>query len=91
WQLGVAGMTYVWTGYAASAAARSVALHEGQAATSAAAKDRMPAGMRAGLSVVVDPTDPSHVSVTSRVPLVAPGFLSTAWEVRIDRQVVGEP
>lgn len=91
WQLGLAGMTYVWTGYAASAAARSVALHEGQAETSAAAEDRMPAGMRAGLSVVVDPTDPSHVSVTSRVPLVAPGFLSTAWEVRIDRQVVGEP
>jgi len=91
WQLGVAGMTYVWTGYAASAAARSVALHEGQAETRAAAEDRMPAGMRAGLSVVVDPTDPSHVSVTSRVPLVAPGFLSTAWEVRIDRQVVGEP
>ncbi|QTE29951.1 AAA family ATPase [Pengzhenrongella sicca] len=91
WQLGVAGMTFVWTGYAASAAARSVALNETSAEVTAAARERMPSGMRSDFTVWVDPADESRVTVTSHVPLVAPGILSTPWTVEIDRFVVVEP
>ncbi|MCL3859941.1 AAA family ATPase [Actinotalea sp. K2] len=91
WQLGVAGMTYVWTGHAASAAARSVSLQETLPETRAAAAERMPSGMRSAMSVETSPVDASWVSVRTNVPLVAPGVFSTPWQVRIDRRVVIEP
>ncbi|WP_066582404.1 AAA family ATPase [Cellulomonas timonensis] len=91
WQLGVTGMTYVWTGHAASAAARSVALHADDATVRQAAQDVFPAGMRARLDVGVGGPDRSSVSVAAQVPLMMPGVFSTPWDVRVDRQVVSEP
>lgn len=89
WQLGVVGMTYMWTGYAASAAARAAAVHETPLEVREAARDRVPAGLRSSLQVTTGPG--SRVSVQSKVPLVAPGVLDLPWTVQIDRQVVREP
>ncbi|MGW6129357.1 AAA family ATPase [Cellulomonas sp. NPDC055163] len=91
WQLGVAGVTYVWTGHAAAAAARSVSLGETTAQVRDAAEDRFPSGMRDGLRVNLDPSDAGGVSVVSRVPLMMPGVFSSPWDVRVDRSVVREP
>jgi len=91
WQLAVTGMTYVWTGHAASAAARSVALHADHTTVRQAAQDVFPAGMREQLDVGVGGPGGSSVSVAARVPLMMPGVFSTPWDVRVDRQVVSEP
>jgi pilus assembly protein CpaE len=91
WQLGIVGVTYVWTGHAASAAARAVSLGEPASQVRDAAQDRFPTGMRDGLRVNLDPGVTGGVSVVSRVPLMMPGVLSSPWDVRVDRSVVMEP
>lgn len=94
WQLGVAGMTYVWTGYAASDAARVAAIDPTRPdEVRQAAEDRFPDGMRDQLTVAVGSADPGSttVSVKARVPLMVPGVFATPWDVTVDRQVVSEP
>jgi pilus assembly protein CpaE len=90
WQLGWAGMTAVWTGYAAQQAARSVALHEADWQVRDAARDVFPSGMRSGVSVRFDAGRPDLVEVEARVPLVAPGVSDLPWSVTIQREVVRE-
>jgi pilus assembly protein CpaE len=91
WQLGIVGVTYVWTGHAAAAAARSLSLGESASDVRDAAEDRFPPGMRDGLRVSLDPADAGGVSVVSQVPLMMPGVVSSPWDVRVDRSVVREP
>lgn len=90
WQLGWAGLTTVWTGYAAQQAARSVALEEPAWQTRDVVLDTFPSGMRSGVSVRFDAARPAAVEVQARVPLVAPGVLDTPWLVTIEREVVRE-
>jgi len=89
-QLVVAGLTFVWTGYAASAAADATALRESPTTVLDAARDRVPDTMRGTVRVESDVTT-GRVAVTANVPLLAPGLRSTPWEMTIDRQVVVEP
>lgn len=90
WQLGWAGLTAVWTGYAAQQAARSVALHEPQWQGRDAARDVFPSGMQSGVDVRFDAARPDLVEVEARVPLVAPGVTDLPWSVTIQREVVRE-
>ena len=91
WQLGLTGLTYVWTGYGAAAAARSVALGSSPADVRAAALDAFPAGMRSHVDVDVASPRASSVDVSVRIPVVMPGALNTPWTATISRDVVMEP
>ncbi|KQY24358.1 hypothetical protein ASD16_02085 [Cellulomonas sp. Root485] len=91
WQLGLTGLTYVWTGYGAAAAARSVALGASPADVRAATLDAFPAGMRSTVDVDVATPRPSSVDVSVRIPVVMPGVLNTPWTATISRDVVREP
>lgn len=85
WQLGLVGMSMVWSGMAASAAARaaSVGLPAGPAA-----RDAVPDRVAAGLDVA---TGGSSVTVRLAVPLVVPGVAELPGQVTTRRQVVREP
>lgn len=89
-QLAVAVLTVMWTGYAASAAARAVSLHEPPSQVLEAARERMPAGMRHTVRVSEGPVQ-GRVEVTTNIPVLAPGLMSSPWDLTIDRQVVVEP
>lgn len=89
-QLAVTVLTVMWTGYAASAAARAVSLHEPHSHVVEAARDRMPVGMRHTVKVSEGPLS-GRVEVTTNVPVLAPGLMSSPWEITIDRRVVVEP
>ncbi|MGN8246583.1 AAA family ATPase [Cellulomonas soli] len=91
WQLALTGVTFVWTGYAASSAAREVALGRPFVEVDTAATDRFPDAMHDSVEVVVGTPEPSSVQVTAHVPLVLPGVLSTPWDVVVEREVVREP
>jgi pilus assembly protein CpaE len=91
WQLGLTGLTYVWTGYGASAAARSVSLGSNASDVRAAALDAFPASMRSQVDVDVAYPLPSSVDVSVRIPVVMPGVLNTPWTASISREVVMEP
>jgi pilus assembly protein CpaE len=91
WQLALTGVTYVWTGYAASSAARQVALGRSFTEVDSAATDRFPDAMEDQVEVVVGTPSPSSVRVTAHVPLVMPGVLRTPWDVVVEREVVREP
>jgi len=91
WQLSLTGLTYVWAGHAATAAARSVALGETHERTVDAARDRMPGQMRDQTVVRVGYPTPSDVRVSVRVPAVMPGVVSTPFTFDVDRTVVREP
>ncbi|NUU18150.1 AAA family ATPase [Cellulomonas humilata] len=91
WQLGMTGLTYVWTGYGASAAARSVALGDSPSEVRTAAQDAFPAGMRSDVTVDVASPLPSSVDVSVRIPVMMPGILDTPWTAEVHREVVKEP
>ncbi len=91
WQLGLTGLTYVWTGYAAQSAARSVALGETYPDVRDAALGRLPSAMRSEATIDVASPRPDSVGVTVRVPAVLPGVMSTPWTMHVDRDVVREP
>lgn len=84
WQFVLVGATVVWTGHAASAAARAVSLGDDPALS---AQQRLPSSFRGGTTVT---ENGSIVRVSVRVPLFAPGLLSSPWTVDIDRRVVLE-
>lgn len=88
WQLGLVGLTAVWTGHAASAAARSTSVGETSAQVRQAAVDRLPRAMKDD-AVVTRAGD--HVVVSVAVPLIAPGVLRGDWRIDADRDVVEEP
>ena len=85
WQLVLVGATFVWTGHAASAAARAVSVGDDPRDP---ALDRLPSSMRGGAQVSGEDVQPVRVSV--RVPLFAPGLLSGPWRVTVEREVVRE-
>ncbi|MBT0772630.1 AAA family ATPase [Kineosporia sp. J2-2] len=85
WQLALVGMTAIWSGHAASAAARAVSV--GQDPT-AAALGEMPGSMAGDLSVH---TSGDAVTVSLRVPVAAPGLASFPGGIETTRTVVMEP
>lgn len=89
-QLVMVGITYMWTGYAASAAARETSLQRDTVQVREAALDRFPDTMASSVRVTSNPSD-GRVAVTARIPLLAPGFASTPWDITVDRNVVVEP
>jgi pilus assembly protein CpaE len=88
WQLGLAGVTSVWSGYAAAAAAREASLGRTTEQIRDAATDRFPSGMRDQVTVTVLAT--GELRVHTRVPAVFPGVMSTPWAIDVTRQVVHE-
>lgn len=91
WQVSLTGLTYVWAGHAASAAARSLALGQPYEQVVDSAKDRMPGQMRGQTDVRVGVPTPSDVRVSVQVPAVLPGVVSTPFSFDVDRKVVREP
>ena len=91
WQASLTGLTYVWAGHAASAAARSVALGQPHQQVVDAARDRMPGRMSEQIDVRVGVPTPSDVRVSVQVPAVLPGVVSTPFSFDLDRKVVREP
>ncbi|UZN02162.1 AAA family ATPase [Cellulomonas sp. S1-8] len=89
-QLVVVGITYMWTGYAASAAAREMAMHSSYLDVRAAALDRVPAVMEGSVQVLTDP-GVGRSTVSTQVPLLVPGVAATPWRITVVRQVVMEP
>jgi pilus assembly protein CpaE len=85
WQVGIAGMTMVWSGHAANAAARAASVNTdpGQAA-----RDAVPNRMADDLTVS---TDGDQVTVSLRVPIGAPGVGSFPGHITTTRTVVREP
>jgi pilus assembly protein CpaE len=86
WQAGIYGMSMVWSGRAASAAARAASVHQDPAA---AARRSVPASVASGVSVSSDPAS-TQVVVTLRVPL-AGGLGPLPESVTTRRSVVSEP
>ncbi|WP_165446832.1 TadE/TadG family type IV pilus assembly protein, partial [Cellulomonas biazotea] len=91
WQLGLTGLTYVWTGYGASEAARAVQLGQSSADVRAATLDAFPSGLRDDVDIRVASPLPSSVDVSVRIPAVVPGLISTPWTAKVEREVVLEP
>lgn len=89
-QLVVVGITFMWTGYAASAAARETSFGSTYPQVRTAALARIPDTMDASVVVASDPAT-GQASVSTRVPLLAPGLAETPWRVTVERQVVTEP
>lgn len=85
WQLAVFGMSSVWSGHAANAAARAHALHLDPVQ---AARDAVPGGVASGLVVS---TSGGSVTVSVAVPLVAPGVGTLPARITTTRTVVEEP
>ncbi|PZR51855.1 hypothetical protein DNL40_14690 [Xylanimonas oleitrophica] len=94
-QLALAGVTYVYTGHAATQAARQAAIAEPWESwrVREAAQDAFPQGLRSRLDVGVDysPSGSVQVDVTAGVPRLMPGVMRSGWDVTVDRQVVREP
>ncbi|MBO0920593.1 AAA family ATPase [Cellulomonas sp. zg-ZUI222] len=89
-QLAVVGLTALWTGYGASAAARAAAVHASSSELRQATQDAVPGGYHSDLRVRRDPTG-REVEVSMAVPILAPGLASTPWRITIGREVVVEP
>jgi pilus assembly protein CpaE len=87
WQGGIYGMSMVWAGRAASAAARAMSVREDPLR---AARQAVPANIAGDLSVSTDPAT-ATVLVSLRVPLVAPGAASLPATVKSRQRVVMEP
>jgi pilus assembly protein CpaE len=91
WQMGVAGMTMIWSGHAANAAARAVSIN---ADPGEAARNAIPSGMRADLTVTTSTdqvTNAQQVRVSLKVPIAAPGVGSFPGAITTTRDVSGEP
>lgn len=89
-QLAVVGLTAMWAGYGAAAAARAAAVHASSAELRQATQDAVPGGYHADLRVARDPSG-RQVEVSMPVPILAPGLASTPWRITIGREVVVEP
>ncbi|MCC2312724.1 AAA family ATPase [Cellulomonas xiejunii] len=89
-QMVVVALTLVWTGYAASSAARETALQATSYEVRKAAEDAMPSAMHGGLEVSRDATG-RRVTVSTHVPILAPGLASSPWKITMSREVVLEP
>jgi pilus assembly protein CpaE len=85
WQLGIYGMSAVWTGHAAAVAARAASVG---ADPQLAARDAVPDAVADGLTVT---RVAGTVTVTLQVPLFAPGVAALPARVSATRHVVSEP
>ncbi len=85
WQVGIAGMTMVWSGHAANAAARAASV---DADPLAAAQDVVPGRIAEDLTVS---TANNTVTVRLRVPIGAPGIGAFPGAITTTRTVVKEP
>lgn len=90
WQLVLVGMSFVWSGQAASAAARATSLGQEVHQIRSAAKDAVPSGMQSDVNVT-HPNGDASVDVSVKVPVFAPGLVSSPWSVDTSRSVVMEP
>jgi pilus assembly protein CpaE len=84
WQLGVAGMTFVWSGHAADAAARALSVRENPAE---AARRAVPDSVAPAVSVS---SAGNVVTVSVRIP-IGPGLGSFPSAITTSRTVVMEP
>jgi pilus assembly protein CpaE len=91
WQVGLSALTYVWTGQAASGAARAVAMGEPLDRVRDAAEENIPAAYRGTMVVRLDAADPSEVQVRVPIPAVFPGVYATSWDAVSTSHVVREP
>jgi pilus assembly protein CpaE len=85
WQAGVYGVSLVWSGHAANAAARAVSLHQDP---DAAARQAVPGYVASNISVT---SSGSTVTVRYRVPLMAPVTSHSLGTITTSRSVVEEP
>lgn len=85
WQLGLAGMTLLWSGHAAGAAARAASVNTDPAD---AARAAVPGWIAPDLSVR---TAGDTVTVSIPVPVFAPAFGSFPGAITTTRTVVREP
>ena len=90
WQFALYGMSMVWSGQAANAAARALSVHD---APGPAARASVPSGVAGGLQVTPEGagTGTDTVTVSLRVPLVSPGIGSLPTRVTVRRTVEREP
>jgi pilus assembly protein CpaE len=85
WQVGMIGMTLVWSGHAANAAVRAASVNGDPAA---AARQAVPGSMQSNLAVA---TSGSEVTVRVRIPVIAPGLGAFPASISSTRTVVMEP
>src|SRR5690625_940010 len=90
WQLVLVGMSFVWGGQAASAAARATSIGQEFHEVRDAAKSAVPSGMKSDVQVS-KPNGADSIDVSVNVPVFAPGLLSSPWSVDVSRNVVMEP
>jgi pilus assembly protein CpaE len=85
WQVGLTGLTMVWSGHAANAAARAASVNTDPGR---AARGAVPGGMADDLTVS---TSGDTVTVRLRVPIGAPGIGAFPGSITTSRTVVREP
>lgn len=85
WQLGLAGMTFVWSGQAATAAARAASVNADPLTD---ARDSVPDWIAPDLEVS---TSGDTVTVSLPVPVFGPSFGSFPGSITTSRTVVREP
>lgn len=90
WQLVLVGMSFVWGGQAASAAARATSLGQDMHEVRTAAQSAVPNGMQSDVRVS-KPDGADSIDVSVNVPVFAPGIISSPWSVDMSRNVVMEP
>lgn len=94
WQVGLAGMTVVWSGHAANAAARAASIDSDSAKVQAAARDAVPDGMRRNVTAFTaldQVTRELRVTVSLKVPIAAPGVGAFPGAITTTRTVAPEP
>lgn len=89
WQVLLVGLTFVWSGHAADAATRALAVGQDPGP---AARKAVPGSLAGDLSVSPEQAGlTDQVTVTLATPLVAPGISSLPFRVSSTRSVVVEP
>jgi pilus assembly protein CpaE len=94
WQIAVAGMTLVWSGHAANAAARAASISDDPEVVQSAARDAVPDGMREDLTVITEispQTRQLEVTVSLKVPIAAPGVGAFPTAITTTRTIAPEP
>lgn len=86
WQVIGLGMSFVWAGHAANAAAREASLGSPTAQVRQAALDAVPSGVRSGVTL-----DTAGGKVTVKVKVAPIGSGSSVSDIGVSRDVVQEP
>lgn len=87
WQVAVIGFTFVYAGHATTHAAREYAVTGSQSQARDAAREAVPAVLRAGLQV---DSSGNAISVTVRIPAAAPSQTGLPQSLTTTRDFVSE-